>query len=205
RPFSCISASSCSRSTTRNLPLLTSSVTNTSWAAAAPPLYHHWLSALFLNSSTAIRGLSLAADAAGASATASSAAATPTDNARFMTILLGGGSPPGLPSILRPKAVSGGAEAHGSLDPCRSPTDGICSSTRYSTCSDHFPTARNTTSTSSSSYTRSTSCGSSRSCMSSRDCSRSSKQTTRQRCSPPSSASSRFSRSWWRRWTSWKP
>src|SRR3954463_1982124 len=62
RPFSCIMASSCSRSTTRNLPLLNSSVTNTSCAAWAPPWYHHWLSALFLNSRTAMRGFS--ADAA---------------------------------------------------------------------------------------------------------------------------------------------
>ena len=38
RFFSCIRASSCSRSTTRNLPLLTSSVTKTSWAASAPSL-----------------------------------------------------------------------------------------------------------------------------------------------------------------------
>ena len=58
-PFSFISSSSCSRSTTRNLPLLTSSVTKTSWAAVAPPWNHHWLSALFLNSRTAMRGLVL--------------------------------------------------------------------------------------------------------------------------------------------------
>src|SRR3954454_3584029 len=90
RFFSCIRASSCSRSTTRNLPLLTSSVTNTSWAAWAPPWYHHWLSALFLNSRTAIRGFSLPPLAAarvrpGAARTASSRAPQRArDETRFM-------------------------------------------------------------------------------------------------------------------------
>ncbi len=87
RFFSCIMASSCSRSTTRNLPLLTSSVTKTSWAASAPPLYHHWLSALFLNSSTAIRGLSLdpAETRPGAAKRASSRAAQRArEETRFM-------------------------------------------------------------------------------------------------------------------------
>src|SRR4051794_24449129 len=91
RCFSCIIASSCSRSTTRNLPLLTSSVTKTSCAAAAPPWYHHWLSALFLNSRTAMRGLSPppfgAADRRGTSTSASRATAQRARvETRFMTM-----------------------------------------------------------------------------------------------------------------------
>src|SRR6185436_6460157 len=73
RFFSCISAASCSRSMTRKRPLFTSSVTKTSCAASAPPWYHHWLSALFLNSSTAMRGLFAAAACKLATAPTSSA------------------------------------------------------------------------------------------------------------------------------------
>src|SRR5688500_738274 len=89
RFFSCIRAASCSRSMTRNLPLFTSSVTNTSWAAAAPLWYHHWFSALLLNSSTAMRGLSLAAAKAVVEVSASN---TPASNVVVRRFILG--SPP---------------------------------------------------------------------------------------------------------------
>src|SRR5579862_7280355 len=90
-PFSCMIALIFSRSTTTNFRLLTSSVTKTSCAAAAPFWNHHWLFALLLNSRTAIRGLPLPPPSAAPSEALRTGARTAQRtnvNTRFMVDLL---------------------------------------------------------------------------------------------------------------------